>query len=67
MVHGANAAFGVPLDNRHSYTKLDWELWTAAGVGRPRRCGRRSSTRATISPTRRRARALHRLVRHRRG
>jgi hypothetical protein len=29
------APYGFPLDNRHSYTKADWELWTAAGVSDP--------------------------------
>jgi hypothetical protein len=27
------APFGIPLDPRHTFTRVDWELWTAAVVG----------------------------------
>jgi Domain of unknown function (DUF4965)/Domain of unknown function (DUF5127)/Domain of unknown function (DUF1793)/Domain of unknown function (DUF4964) len=29
---GEEAAFGIPLDPRHTYSKADWEIWTAAST-----------------------------------
>lgn len=29
---GKENTYGIPLDNRHSYTKADWEMWTAASA-----------------------------------
>ncbi|XXH01615.1 coq1 putative hexaprenyl diphosphate synthase [Hypoxylon texense] len=34
---GVSQTFGVPLDNRHHYTKSDWEIWTAATCSRATR------------------------------
>lgn len=30
---GELLAFGFPLDNRHAYTKLDWQAWSASLTG----------------------------------
>ncbi len=32
---GRENQYGIPLDNRHSYTKADWEMWTAASTTDP--------------------------------
>ena len=60
--------YGLPLDNRQTYTKLDWELWTATLAETPRRL--RGAHRPVYVPLDERdadARAADRLVRHRIG
>jgi Domain of unknown function (DUF4965)/Domain of unknown function (DUF5127)/Domain of unknown function (DUF1793)/Domain of unknown function (DUF4964) len=47
--------FGLPLDNRKSFTKLDWEVWTAALSSDPRQFQdliHRMATWADTTPSR---------------
>jgi hypothetical protein len=32
---GQEQFFGIPLEIRHTYTKADWEMWTAASTDDP--------------------------------
>ena len=56
--------YGLPLDNRKDYTKLDWELWTATLADKPDEFEQFMTPLAQFGERVAEPRAADRLVRH---
>ena len=59
--------FGLPLDNRKDYTKLDWMVWTATLAGNAGDFEKIVAPAWQFANDSRQPRAAHRLVRHEDG